>query len=165
MITNQQTTVCLIFALLTICVASAFATSNYEYAKDEYVTISNGISPDKKCLIQAHGEGDLGYDNFHLYLVSASTGKVIGPLSEITDTLDTGAGAFAARWSEDSKTVMIIYRVDRHAPLKSMTYTLAKNRAFPRTKKPVDVTSDSLEEHWIRYGSGYFNPDGSEKRR
>ena len=57
-----------------------------------------------------------------------------------------------------------LYRVDRHAPLKSMTYTLAKNRALPKTKKPVDVTSQNLDEHWIRYGSGYFNPDGSRKK-
>jgi hypothetical protein len=153
-----------ILAFLIIGVCSGFATSNYEYKKDEYITISNGVSPDKKLSIKAHGEGELGYDNFHLYLVNATTGKVIGPLTEIVDTLDTGAEAFVATWSEDSKTVMITYRVDRHAPLKSMTYTLAKNRAVPKTKKPVDVTSQSLGEHWIRYGSGYFNPDGSYKK-
>ena len=151
------------FAFLLVGICSVFATSNHEYGKDEYATISNGTSPDKQFSIKAHGEGELGYDNFHLYLFNEKTGKRIGPLTEIADTLDTGADAFAAKWSEDSKTVMIVYRVDRHAPLKSMTYALAKNRAFSMIKEPVDVTSSNLEEHWKRYGSGYFNPDGSKK--
>ena len=151
------------WAFLLVGVCSAFATSNYAYKQDEYVTISSGVSPDKQFSIKAHGQGEDGYDNFHLYLVDETTGKRIGPLSEIVDTLDTGADAFAAKWATDSKTVMIIYRVDRHAPLKSMTYTLAKNRAIPKTKEPVDVTAESLEEHWKRYGSGYLNPDGSKK--
>ena len=162
-IKTQRTILLSILSSLILGVCSGFATSNHEYGAEEYLTISNGTSPDKKFSIKAHGEGDLGYENFHLYLVDASTMKIIGPLVEIVDTLDTGSDAFTAKWSEDSKTVMIIYRVDRHAPLKSMTYSLANSRALPKTKKPVDVTSRSLEEHWIRYGSGYFNPDGSRK--
>ena len=164
MLTNKRIASCSTVAFFVIGICSALATSNYDYKKDEYVTISNGVSPDRRFSIKAHGEGDLGYNNFHLYLFDETNKKRIGPLTEIADTLDTGAEAFAARWSEDSKTVMIIYRVDRHAPLKSMTYTLARNRALPNTRKPIDVTSPSLQEHWIRYGSGYFNPDGSRKK-
>jgi hypothetical protein len=158
----QKIPVFSLFTFFALGVCSALATSNYEYKKDEYVTISNGISPDKKFSIKAHGEGDLGYDNFHLYLFASN--KRIGPLTEIVEVLDTGAEAYAARWSEDSRTVMIIYRVDRHAPLKSITYTLTEKRAVPKTKKPVDVTSRTLEEHWRRFGSGYPGPDGSRKR-
>ena len=109
-----------IFAsLLLFAVSSACATSNYEYGPHEYVTVSNGISPDGKLAITAHGGGELGYDNFHLYLTDATSGKKIGPLEEIVDTLDTGADAFAAKWSSDSQQVTIVYRVDHHArPLK-----------------------------------------------
>ena len=57
----------------------ALATSNYEYGTDEYVTVASGISPDGKFAITAHGTGYLGYDNFHLYLTDAITGKMIAP--------------------------------------------------------------------------------------
>jgi len=132
-----------------------WSTSNYEYGKDEYVTIANGISPDGKFAIAAHGEGESGYDNFYLYLYELNPQKRIGPLEEIGG-LDTGAGAFAAKWtkkSKDSIEVTIIYRVDRHLPLKSMTYRLAKGRAFPLTPNPVDVDSDSLIEYWGKWCS------------
>ena len=89
------------------------ATSNYEYKPDEYVVISDGRSPDGKYSIAAHGEGELGDDNFHLYLVNGDTGKKIVALAEVTDTLDTGADAFYAKWSADSGEVSIRYRVDR----------------------------------------------------
>ena len=100
---------------ILVSAASAVATSNYNYGRDEYVTIANGISPDGKYAITAHGEGDLGYDNFHIFLTDTETGKKIGPLEEIVKTLDTGAGAFCAQWSQDSQKVVIVYRIDRHA--------------------------------------------------
>ena len=138
----------LIAAILMITSAAALATFNYEYGQDEYVTISNGISPDRKLAITAHGKGEMGYDNFHLYLFDAVTGKKIGPLEEIKEILDTGAGAFGAKWSKDSSQVTIVYRVDRHAPLKAMTYHFAKGHAIPATRQPVDVHDEKLEEFW-----------------
>ena len=53
----------------------ALATSNYEYGPDEYVTIAKGFSPDGKYAITAHGEGELGDENFHLFLTDAVAGK------------------------------------------------------------------------------------------
>src|SRR5436190_7878587 len=119
----------LFLSALLLSASLALATSNYEYGPDEYVTVANGISPDGKYAITAHGGGELGYDNFHLYLTDAISGKNIGPLEEIVEPLDTGAGAFSAKWSCDSKQVTIIYRVDRHAPLKSVRYKVAGRRA------------------------------------
>ena len=125
--------------------ATAYATSNYEYGADEYVTIYHGISPDEKLAITTHGEGELGIDHFHVYLFDAVAGKKIGPLEEIKDVLDTQAGAYAALWKKDSSEVAIVYRVDRHAPLKAMSYRLGKGRAFPLTRQPVDLRdSDPL---------------------
>lgn len=136
-----------------LSVGIAFATSNYEYGPDEYVTVSNGISPDGKFAVTAHGNGESGYDNFHLYLTDAIGGKKIGPLEEIVDTLDTGADAFAAKWSRDSQQVTIVYRVDRHEPLKAVSYRIAGNRAL-RVKGPFDVKTDELIRYWQKYGSG-----------
>ncbi|SRR5579883_777930 len=85
------------------------ATSNYNYKPNEYVVIVHGRSPNGRYSIASHGEGEFGYDNFHLYLMDAHTGNKIGPLEEIKNTLDTGAGAFYAKWSADSSRVSITY--------------------------------------------------------
>lgn len=149
-----------IAAALVLLSAETSATSDYDYGKDEYVTIGKGISPSHKLAITAHAGEESG---FHLYLFDAGTGKKIGALEEITDTLDTGAGAFAAKWSEDSSTVTIVYRVDRHAPLKSITYRIVDGkRAAPATKKPVDVVPESnkLIDFW---GEVCSAPKPSEK--
>jgi hypothetical protein len=142
-----------LFSVLLLPITAALATSNYEYGPDEYVTVSNGISPDGKFAITAHGGGELGYDDFHLYLTNAITGKKIGPLEEIKETLDTGADAFAAKWSKDSQQVTIVYRVDRHAPLKAVSYRIADRRAR-RIHGPYDVKSKDLIKYWQTYGSG-----------
>jgi hypothetical protein len=138
--------VALFVSALVLPITFAFATSNYEYGPDEYVTVANGISPDGQYAITAHGGGKLGYDNFHLYLMDASTGKNFGPLEEIVETLDTRANAFSAKWSTDSTQVIIIYRVDRHAPLKAVTYRIAVRRARC-IKRPLDVTSEELMKY------------------
>ena len=141
-----------LFSALLLPITAALATSNYEYGPDEYVTVSNGISPDGKFAITAHGRGELGDDDFHLYLTDAITGKKIGPLEEIKETLDTGASAFAAKWSKDSQQVTIVYRVDRHARFKAISYRIAGRRA-QSIKGPFDVESEDLISYWQTYGS------------
>ena len=89
-----------LFAML-LRTTVGLATSNHEYGPDEYVTIAKGISPNGTYAITAHGEGDMGYDHFHIYLTNAVRGKKIGPLEEIVEPLDTGADAFCAKWSDD----------------------------------------------------------------
>jgi hypothetical protein len=137
---------------MVLPISFALATSNYEYGPDEYVTIASGISPDGKFAITAHGSGDMGYDNFHLYLHDALTGKKIGPLEEVKETLDTGADAFAAKWSKNSQEVTIVYRVDRHEPLKAVSYRIVARRA-QGIKGPFDVKSDELLKYWQAHSS------------
>ena len=105
------------------------ATSNYAYKPDEYVVIPDGLSPDGQYSIATHGEGALGYANFHVYLMDAKKGKKIGPLEEIKGTLDTGAGAFHAKWSDDSRQVVIRYRIDRHVTV-AVRYRIEKGHAY-----------------------------------
>jgi hypothetical protein len=123
--------------IATLCLASflfgtgfALATDNYVYGSDEYVTITDGISPNGRWAITAHGEGDYGYNNFHIFLTNALTGKTVGPLEQIADILDTGAGAYCALWAKDSQQVTIFWRYDRHEPLQEITFRVRKNRAF-----------------------------------
>ncbi len=91
--------------------------------------MTNGSSPDGRYSIATHGEGDLGYDNWHVYLMDAQTGKKIGPLEEITDPLDTAADAYVAKWSSDSGKVAITYRADRHVAV-TIVYRIANRRAY-----------------------------------
>ena len=128
--------VCLTFGFC--CLApSAHATSNYTYKPDEYVVVNNGRSPNGQYSIATHGEGELGYDHFHVYLMDARTGKKIGPLEEIKDSLDTGADAFDAQWSADSHEVSITYRVDRHVSVM-IQYRIDGRRAS-RISGPSNV--------------------------
>ncbi len=112
-----------------MAVTSLQATSNYEYKPGEFVVIADGRAPNGQYAIAAHGDGDLGYDNFHLYLMNAQTGKAIGPLEEVKDPLDTGAEAFRAKWSADSRQVSITYRVDRRESV-TVRYRIENGRAI-----------------------------------
>ena len=119
----------LLIAFSALAITTAFATSNRQYGPNEYVVIEGGLSPDHKYSIAAHGGGELGYDHFHIYLMNAATGKKIGPLEEIKETLDTGADAFYAKWSANSTEVAIRYRIDRHEALE-VRYRIGNGRAF-----------------------------------
>jgi hypothetical protein len=141
----------LVLSVLLLSGAFALATSNWEYGADEYITVASGVSPDGKFAITAHGTGYLGYDDFHLYLTDAITGKMIGTLEEIVDTRDTNADAFAAKWSPDSREVSIVYRVGR--PLKAVTYRIAHRRARC-VKGAFDVKDEGLMRYWQAKISG-----------
>jgi hypothetical protein len=141
----------LLFVLILLFpVISVRGTSNYEYGPDEYVTVTKGISPDGKIAITAHGSGELGDEDFHLYLTDAGTGKKIGPLEEITEFLDTDANKFAAQWSSDGQQVTIVWRVDRHEPLKAISYRIAGRRA-QKIKGPFNVQDGAaLEKFFVK---------------
>jgi hypothetical protein len=133
---------------------AAYATSNHEYYLDEYDTIANGISPDGKYAITSHGSSDnYGYTDFHIYLTDNVIGKKIGPLEEVSDNLDTGSDAFAAKWSADSRFVYIVYRISRHEPLQVASYRIEHNRAFPLTPMHVHATNEQIA-YWQKFGSG-----------
>jgi hypothetical protein len=114
-------------AFVFACTASA--TSNHEYKPDEYVPIVRGVSPDGRYSIATHGEGYLGYDNFQLYLIDAKTHKPIAGLKEPKEPfVDTGADAYYAGWSADSKQVSIILRAERHLAVR-LRYRIENGRA------------------------------------
>ena len=134
---------------LLLLTGLAHATGTHEYGTDEYVTVSAGLSPDGKFAITAHGSRDYdGYHGFHLYLTDAMSGKKIGVLKDIVDSLNTNAADFAAKWSSDSQQVTIIYQVGRHVPLKAISYRIADRHAR-RLKGPFDVEyDDALGIYW-----------------
>jgi len=105
------------------------------------------MSPNGRFAVTAHGEGEGGIDNFHLYLTDAKRGQNLCVLSEVVNTLDTGATALAAKWSDDSQRVTIVYRVDRHEPLKAVSYRLSDGGARC-IQAPFDVAGGELLRYW-----------------
>ena len=96
--------------------APAHATTVYDYKVNEYVIVDHGRAPNGKLSIAAHGEGQFGSDNFHLYLIAEPAHSPIVTLPSINSSviLDSGPSAFYARWSPDSGHIAIMFRTARH---------------------------------------------------
>jgi len=117
--------------VLVGCVVSVGATSIHAYKANEYLVIRDGTAPDRQHSVAAHGDGEDGTDNFHLYLMAEPGHKRIGPLEEVgPDVLDTGPDAYRAVWSADSRHVALLYRVDRHV-MAVRLYRIESRRAYP----------------------------------
>jgi hypothetical protein len=102
-----------------ICLAAfpqaSNATAVHSYRPGEYDLIDHGLSPNKEYAIMAHGDSEGNPENLRLFLFDARNHRRIGPLEEVNDAgLDTGADAFRARWSADSRHVALSYRIERH---------------------------------------------------
>jgi hypothetical protein len=59
-----------ITALSAFIAAPARATDSHDYARDEYAIIRDGLSPNRHFSLAAHGDGDGGSDNFHVWLMA-----------------------------------------------------------------------------------------------
>jgi len=59
-----------VVAVVALAILPARATSNYEYKSDEYVVLREGVAPNKRMSLASHGEGDLGGENFHVWLMA-----------------------------------------------------------------------------------------------
>lgn len=102
-------------ALLLAAALPAAASSNHEYAADEFAPITDAVSPDGRFAVVAHGEGDLGIDKFALHLARRPGDRPIAVLPGSDETfLDTAPEAFRAIWAPDSRHVAVDFRADRH---------------------------------------------------
>jgi hypothetical protein len=103
-------------ALVAFATVPAYATSNYEYKKDEYALIRDGLAPNKRMSLASHGTGELGDGDFHVWLMSEPAHRRIMALPGISsdNNLDTAPDAYRAFWSEDARQVAVAFRTDRH---------------------------------------------------
>src|SRR5476651_1660636 len=106
----------LVSVTLTYSVDLTYATANSGYKKGEYLVVRNGEAPNKRFSIASHGDGELGNDNFHVYLMAEPAHAKIAPLDDIKpdNILDTAPDAYHAAWSPDSRHVSVSFRSDRH---------------------------------------------------
>ena len=121
-----------VIVLLASPVVPSRATSNHQYAKDEFAVIRDGLAPNKKVSLASHGEGELGDGDFHVWLMSEPEHHPIMALPDIgsDNDLDTAPDAYHAFWSEDARYVAIAFRTTRHEVALNL-YSIEGNRARP----------------------------------
>jgi len=115
---------------LVLVGTAASATSNHEYAKDEYGSIRHGMAPNGQWSLASHGEGELGGDNFHVWLMAEPSHRKITMLDDIDskNILDTDPDAYHAFWSKDSRRVGVAFRYSRHE-VQFNLYRIGNGRA------------------------------------
>ncbi len=103
-------------ALLALAAVPARATLEHKYARGEYAIIRDGLSPDGRKSLAARGDGESGDDNFHVWLMAEPAHRKIEALEDIgsDNNLDTGADAYHAFWSKDSREAAVAFRTSRH---------------------------------------------------
>ena len=112
----------LIAIIACLAVTAAQATSEYKYGKHEYVIIHDGLAPNGQLSIAAHGAGEDGNEDFHVWLMTEPSHKRLGVLENVSDKdegvdrpyLDSGPDAYVAVWSRDSRHVAVWFRTNRH---------------------------------------------------
>lgn len=118
-------------APLALAAAPARATSEHDYAGGEYAIIRDGLSPDKRLSLAAHGDGEGGHGNFHVWLMAEPAHRRIMRLDDIgsENNLDTAPDAYHAQWSADSRHVAVGFRFDRYQ-VQLNIYNIENHRAY-----------------------------------
>ena len=112
---NLRLTLSTLF-LLALGVLPARATDNHQYGKNEYAIVRDGLAPNRQLSLAAHGEGEFGDANFHVWLMAEPAHRKIMALEGVGENniLDTGPASYHASWSADSRHVALNFRSSRH---------------------------------------------------
>lgn len=126
---RPQLILAVLASFLAFAISPANATDEHTYAGDEYAIIQNGLAPNKRLSLAAHGDGDGGRDNFHVWLMAEPSHRKLGRLDDISSSnnLDTGPNAYRAIWAPDSRHVGVNWRSNRHV-LELNLYAVARGR-------------------------------------
>jgi hypothetical protein len=106
----------LTLAVLIALTPSAQATASHTYQPNEYLVIHDGLAPNKRHAIAAHGSGEDSGTDFHLFLMTEPAHKKLARLPDISshNNLDSAPDAYTAAWSPDSRHVAVSWRSERH---------------------------------------------------
>lgn len=102
--------------LACLVAAPAGATSEHQYGKNEYAVIRHGLAPNRELSLASHGAGELGDDDFHVWLMAEPAHRKVVALDDIAsdNNLDSDPDAYHAFWSKDSSRVAVAFRRSRH---------------------------------------------------
>ena len=70
-------------APIALAAAPVRATSEHDYSSGEYAIIRDGLSPDRLMSLAAHGDGEGGHGNFHVWLMAEPAHRKIMMLDDI----------------------------------------------------------------------------------
>ncbi len=131
------------------------ATDSHAYGNDEYATIRDGLAPNRQISLAAHGDGDMGSENFHIWLMVEPAHRKLVALPGIGDdnNLDTGPASYRAQWSADLRRVAVSFRSDRRIVTLNL-YTI-------ENRKPVQIAGPTL----FREAAGRDVNDDDDLRR
>jgi hypothetical protein len=137
-------------APLVFAAAPVRATSEHDYGSGEYAIIRDGLSPDNRLSLAAHGDGEGGHEKFHVWLMAEPAHRRIMPLDDISsdNNLDTAPDAYHGQWSADSRHVAVGFRFDRHQV--QLTIYNIENRSAHLVGGPSlfrEVTSRNIAEN------------------
>jgi hypothetical protein len=130
MMARSRRTLALVAGMVLACTAGpADATATRAYDKADYPVIDGGEAPNKRLALAAHGNGELGNEGFHLYLMAEPGHRRLAKLDSIdsNNTLDWAPDAFHALWAADSGHVAIFFRSSRHE-LTMLIYAVRNGR-------------------------------------
>jgi hypothetical protein len=133
-------------ALILTCIGLPVrATSVYDYKPKEYVIVDGGLAPNKRLSIAANG-----YGSFHVYLMAEPAHKPVAALASIDNDaiLDTGASAYHAVWSPDSRHVAVHFRSGR-PHLTDTPSLFGAATKLPDSSDDFDVRSDVTYLTWL----------------
>ncbi len=121
------------YFVIAACLAAVFpahATSNHQYVKGDYAIIRGGLAPNKQVSLASRGEGELGDENFHVWVMAEPAHRKIAKLDDIgsENNLDTDPDAYHAFWSKDSRHVGVAFRSSRHEVTLNL-YRIENRRA------------------------------------
>jgi hypothetical protein len=130
-------------------IAPVRATDSHDYGRNEYAVIHDGLAPNGRFALAAHGDGEGGANNFHVWLMAEPAHRRIAALPGIGsgNNLDTGPDAYHAVWSGNSRHVAVSWRSGRHV-LDLNIYAVG-NRGARLVSGPGlfrDVTSRNVSE-------------------
>jgi len=136
---------------LALAASTARATDNHAYGKNEYARIRGGLAPNGAISLAAHGEGELGDGDFHIWLMAEPAHRKIAALDGIgsDNNLDTGPNAYRAQWSADSRRVAVSFRSERQV-LQLNLYAIENRRAQPISGPTLfrQVTGSDIDPQW-----------------
>lgn len=136
------------------------------YKNGQYVTITNGISPDHRFALAAHGDGASGTGHFQVYLVSELAHKKVSQVTQLSNMIVAAPKRYEAFWSPDSSHVALSYidRTSQHSNTLEL-FRIENGKAIPIVfRSPLSALTEEqgITDLWKTEARAYHEAGSSE---